>query len=184
MIVSFMGEYASGKDYLCDFLVKEYNAVRLSFSDEVRRLTVRIHPWMPFDFDPAIKDKPFIHPMNPYGLTPREIWLNVGLVRSVDPKYFVNAFEETFNCVDLSASWNKIYIITDLRTQDEWEFLNENDIRVIKIERENRDGLIPSEFEKFVRNFKEYNALYINKMDGTDRFKEFFEEFMGIREYV
>jgi hypothetical protein len=179
MIVSFMGEYASGKDFLCDFLVREYKAIRLSFSDEVRRLTVKIHPWMPFDFDPSIKDKPFIHPMNPHGLTPREIWLNVGLVRSVDPKYFVNAFsKETFASIDFSANAKQLYIITDFRTQDEWEFLEDNNVPIIKIERENRDGLIPSEFEKFVRQFKQYDYLYINHMDGTDRFKVFFDNFL------
>jgi hypothetical protein len=178
MIIAFMGEYASGKDYLTDHLVKNYGATRLSFSDEVRRLTTQIFDWMPFDFDPAIKDKPYIHPKNPMGLTPRQIWLLVGKVREVTPSYFVDAF---YNNQFYEYDYRVLHIITDFRTADEWDFLQKNNIPVIKIERESREGLIPNAFEEFVRRFKEYDALFVNKMNGTEEFDKFFKEFLNGR---
>jgi hypothetical protein len=179
MIIAFMGEYASGKDYLCQHLVDKYNAQRLSFSDEVRRLTQTIFPWMPFDFDPAVKDKPFIHPSNPHGLTPRDIWLLVGKVRDVNPKHFVEQFAR-FNYENLIEAYEKpdrLYIITDFRTADEWDFIQKYQIPVIKIEREDRTGLVPSAFEDFVRRFKEYDAIFTNNFNGTDEFDVFIKEF-------
>jgi hypothetical protein len=179
-IIAFCGEYASGKDYLCDHLVKTQNAARLSFSDEVRRLTRKTHPWMPFDFDPKVKDLPFIHEKNPLGLTPREIWLNVGKVRNVEPNYFVNAFVDHIGTcgVDHYINRDRLYIITDFRTPEEWVYLRTNKIPVIKIERADRSGYPPNAFEDFVRNFVEYNARFINHMNGTDEFDTFFRGFL------
>lgn len=175
MIISFMGEYRSGKDYLCDFLVKNYGAHRLSFSDEVRRLAVKIFPWLPFDFDPSVKDLPFDHPQNPNGLTPRDIWLLVGKVRDVTPNYFVDSF--VYNQLT-RVDENKLNIITDFRTPQEWEFLKKYSIPVIKIQREDRSGIGPNAFEEFVRQFREYDALFINRMDGTESFEKFFKDFL------
>ena len=175
MMIAFTGELKSGKDFLCQFLVDNYKAKRLSFSDEVRRLTQKVFKWMPFDFNPAVKDLPFDHPQNPYGLTPRDIWLLMGKVRDVDPKYFVNAFDD--NNEEFLGDPNTLYIITDFRTPDEWEWLQKHNVPVIKIELENRDGLPSSAFEEFVRHFKEYDALFINNMNGTEEFDKFFKEF-------
>ena len=180
MIIAFMGEYASGKDYLCNHLVENHGAVRLSFSDEVRRLAVQIFPWLPFDFDPAVKDKPYLHPKNPMGLTPRDIWLLVGKVREVTPTYFVDAFYR-HQYYDIDT--DKLHIITDFRTADEWDFLQRSGIPVIKIERESREGLIPNAFEEFVRRFKEYDELFVNKMNGTADFDKFFKEFLNVHSF-
>lgn len=179
MILSFMGERKSGKDFLCDFLVREYGAVRLSFSDEVRRLAVKVFPWLPFDFDPAVKDKPFIHEKNPFGLTPRDIWLLVGKVREVNPKYFVEAFEENNQIfLEQRHRQDRLYVITDFRTPDEEVFLDRYRIPVVKIEREDRTGIQPDSFEQFVREYKKYNRLFINRMNGTSEFNTFFRKFM------
>lgn len=183
MIFAFMGEYASGKDYFCDWLVKTQNAVRLSFSDEVRRLASQIFPWLPFDVSPEQKDVPFYHECNPNRLTPRQIWLTVGKVRDVDPHYFVQQFVKVHDKIlyDDSTRKDSLYIITDFRTPQEWQFINALRIPVIKIERENRDGLVPSEFEEYVRQFEGYDFKFINKMNGAEEFDDFFKQ---AREYV
>lgn len=176
-----MGERKSGKDFFCDFLVKEYDATRLSFSDEVRYLTVQIFPWMPFDFDPAVKDLPYVHENNPNGLTPRQIWVNVvGKVREVEPDYFVKSFERR-NKVPLQQMnrIDRLYIITDFRTPQEDVFLDKHRIPKIKIEREDRTGIPPDAFEEFVRQYKNYNTKFINRMNGTSEFNRFFRDFMG-----
>lgn len=179
MILSFTGEKKSGKDYLCDFMVQEYGAIRLSFSDEVRRLAVSIFKWLPFDFDPSIKDDPYPHPKNVYNLSPRQIWLLVGKVREVTPTYFVDAFEE--NNKPLLAQKDRadrLFIITDFRTPQEWAYIKRERIPVIKIEREDRTGIEPDPFEEFVRNFQDYNALFKNRMNGTAEFNRFIKEFV------
>jgi hypothetical protein len=179
MIITFMGERKSGKDYLCDFLVKEHGATRLSFSDEVRYLTVKIFPWMPFDFNPAVKDDPFIHPKNPNNLTPRQIWVDVvGKVRNVVPNYFVEAFEERHKeALESMHDKDKLFVITDFRTPQEWDFLKSHKVPVIKIEREDRTGIPPDAFEQYVRDFNEYNARFVNRLNGTVEFEEFILRF-------
>lgn len=178
MIVAFMGEYKSGKDFFCEHLVKTQGAVRLSFSDEVRRLATQIFPWLPFDITPEQKDVPFDHPSNINNLTPRQIWLTVGKVRDVDPYYFVNKFDENnWEALDQCFHPDKLYIITDFRTPQEWIFLHQTGIPVIKIELESREGLPPSDFEEYVRNFQDQTATFINRMNGVDEFDAFFKKF-------
>jgi hypothetical protein len=179
MIVAFMGEYKSGKDFFCDHLVATRGAVRLSFSDEVRRLASQIFPWLPMDITPEQKDLPFVHPQNPNNLTPRQIWLTVGKVRDVDPHFFVHKFEDNnWNALDECYNPDKLFIITDFRTPQEWEFIQDVGIPVLKIERESRDGLPPSDFEQYVREFKDYDQLFINRMNGTAEFDRFFYSFI------
>lgn len=180
MIVCFIGERKSGKDYFADLLTKEYDAVRLSFSDEVRHLTVQTFPWMPFNFEPAIKDNPFDHPRNPNAKTPRDIWLLLGKVRDVDPDYFVHAFEER-NKIPLQQMnrIDRLYVITDFRTPQEYAFLKKHKIPIIKIEREDRSGIEPDAFEQYVRDFTDYNAKFTNRMNGTAEFNKFFKNFLG-----
>lgn len=180
MIIAFMAEYATGKDYFCEHLVKNHPKVasRLSFSDEVRELSVKMFPWLPFFIDPKVKDKPFVHPKNPHGLTPRDIWLLVGKVRDVTPSYFVDAFVDHYEIANMHSS-DQIYIITDFRTPDEWDLLQKYNIPVIKLELEDRGYRPPSAFEDYVRRFKDYDAKFINKLNGTDEFDVFFERFLN-----
>lgn len=175
-----MGEYKSGKDYFCDHLVKTQGAVRLSFSDEVRHLATQLFPWLPFDISAEQKDVPFKHKQNIHNLTPRQIWLTVGKVRDVDPFYFVDRFiERNDDILDQCFRKDNLYIITDFRTSNEWLFLLSTRIPVIKIERENRDGLIPSDFEEYVRNFNHYSSRFVNRMNGVEEFDDYFRKLQG-----
>lgn len=178
MIVAFMGEYKSGKDYFALHLANTQGAVRLSFSDEVRRLATKLFPWLPFHITPEQKDVPFKHEQNPNNLTPRQIWLTVGKVRDVDPHYFVNEFIATNDAIlDQCFRKDNLYIITDFRTPQEWDFLHASGIPIMKIKLNDRTGLPPSDFEEYVRQFKHYDALFINHKNGTDEFDEYFKDF-------
>lgn len=170
-----MGEYKSGKDHFALHLAETQGAIRLSFSDEVRRLATQLFPWLPFHISPEEKDVPFRHERNPHNLTPRQIWLTVGKVRDVDPFFFVNKFIDTHDLIlDHCFRQDNLYIITDFRTPQEWYFLQSCRIPVIKIERENRNGLVPSDFEEYVRQFQGYDFKFINRMNGVEEFDEFF----------
>lgn len=173
-----MGEYKSGKDFFTDYLVEKEDAVRLSFSDEVRRLATEIFPWLPFHITPEQKDVPYIHSQNPNKLTPRQIWLTVGKVRDVDPYFFVNKFSKRHEYLwDEFHDDSRLYIITDFRTPNEWDFIQAEQIPVLKIELNDRTGMPPSDFEEFVRQFKYYDSLFINHKDGTEKFDEHFRKF-------
>lgn len=178
MIFAFMGEYKSGKDYLCDRLVQTQGAMRLSFSDEVRQLATELFPWLPFHISAEQKDVPYKHEQNPNNLTPRQIWLLCGKVRDVDPHFFVNKFIEHNDVIlDRCFRSDNLFVITDFRTPQEWDFLRASDIPVVKVEREDRTGLIPSDFEEYVRRFTDYTAKFINRMNGTDDFDKFYDYF-------
>lgn len=180
MIVAFTGERKSGKDYLTNVLVKTSGATRLSFSDEVRYLTTEIFPWMPFDFHPKVKDEPFIHINNPNNLTPRDVWLLLGQVRNVDGDYFVKRFAKRREWeMKHGMSSSELYIITDLRTPQEYEIIKKYNIPIVKIELANRDGIMPDPFEKWVRDFKDYDSLFINNMNGSSEFESYFYEEFG-----
>lgn len=179
MIIAFTGEWGSGKDFLTDHLVNTQNAIRLSFSDQVRRLAVSVFPWLPFHFDPSIKDSTFVHELNPNGMTPREIWLLIGKVRDVTPSYFLDSFlTDPLVQRALDPMNPTLYIITDLRTEQEYDWVKSNKIPLIKIELEERIGMPESKFEEFVRNIKDADGFFINKLDGTDRFDRFFNRFV------
>lgn len=181
-VIAFMGEYGSGKDYFCDFLVREYGAYRFAFADVLKKFCVQLHPWMKLDYANEVKDKPLIQDRNPNNLTPREIWLKVSTAfRDIDTYYFTRLFEEN----ELAWIERNSYlpcIITDFRTKQEAELLLQHKIPVIKIELDNREGMKPSSFEDFVREFKDYDALYINKKDGTERFHTFFKGFVSCKQ--
>lgn len=179
-IIAFMAEFQSGKDYFCAHLGEKIGAQRLSFSDEVRRIAHDIFPWFPFDIDPALKDVPYIHPMNPKNLTPRDILLTVGKLRDVESTLFVRKFGEKQYQAALDNP-TVPYIITDFRTPDEWDFIKNKGIPVIKIIRHDRTGLEPNWFEEFVRGFEDYDAKYINYFDGVARFDQFFEGWLCSR---
>lgn len=176
-VIAFMGERKSGKDHFCEFIEDKFHGTRLSFSDEVRKLASNTFTWLPEHISPDMKDEPFDHPFNPFGFSPRQIWLQVAKVRDIDPHYFVRQFKKNqYTGKDPQLS-NRLYIITDFRTPEEWEFLQQNKIPVIKINLESRDGIEPDAFEEYVRNFHEQDTTFVNKKDGTKEFEKFFKEF-------
>lgn len=178
-VFAFAGERKSGKDYLADYLFDEYGVLRLSFSDEVRRISDFAFPWLDsFHVTPEDKDLPLQHPLNTFGLTPRQIWLLVGKLREqVEPGLFVRQFER-FQLEKAIHCPHNLFVITDFRTPQEYDFLKAHNIPVIKIVREDRTGIDPCDFEDYIRNFSDYAALFTNKMDGTAAFHTFFEEFL------
>lgn len=187
-MIAFTGERGSGKDYFCELLQRECEVTRLSFSDELRILATKVFPFMELEYPPELKDKPLIHPENPNGLSPRDIWKTLDAVRQVDPAYFVHRFcEGQFHkyvkMVPKDTNLKAVHpssfsIITDLRTPAEYAFLKEWDIPIIKIELEDRSGLTPDPFEEFVRQFKDYQARFVHGKQGEAGFLDFWKQFL------
>lgn len=184
-IICFAGERKSGKDHLADFLRDAYGVQRLSFSDEVRRIADFAFPWLnSFQITPEVKDDPYIHPLNEHNLTPRQIWLKVGELRTdVEGGIFVRQFEQ-WQLARAQANPNVLHVITDFRTPQEFEFLKKHGIPIIKIIREDRTGIEPCDFEEYIRNFDNHQGVFINKMNGNHDFNQFIQEFVWKQDLV
>jgi hypothetical protein len=184
-VISLCGERRRGKDYLAKVLINELGAKRLSFSDEVRNLAMKVFPW--FDaYDDSQKDKVYDHPYNVGKKTGRDILLLVGRVRDVDGSYFARSFLEN----QLKAAVedrNQLYVITDFRTPEEHKLVIEPfNIPTIKVYRYvDPKEFPPQEFEEYIRNYKaefgflnedgqepEVNIVkFVNRLKETGRIK-------------
>ncbi len=179
-VIALCGRKRRGKDWYTKWLVENKGAIRLSFSDEVRRLSDQIFPWLKsFDIDDSVKDLPFRHDLNPNNLTPREIWKQVGTVRNVQPDYFVAKFVENQHQQALDNP-DKLFIITDLRTPDEVQrYVNKYGIPTLKIISPEVDNRLDNDpFEDYIAEVYQPNDVYVNRMIGIDDFEQFFDEFM------
>ncbi|WP_230486530.1 hypothetical protein [Morganella morganii] len=56
MKIAFMGISGSGKDFLANYLISNYEFFRLSFSDQLKKLATYIYPWMEKDYSPEKKN--------------------------------------------------------------------------------------------------------------------------------
>lgn len=179
--IAFIGERKSGKDFFVEHLMDtNLNVKRLSFSDEVRHIACSIFDWLPFDFSPETKDLPFIHPSNPNNLTPRQIWLLVGQMRNIEGELFVRKFDMRYDLEDIQSGilGDKLHIITDFRTLQEYDLIKKHNIPIIKLQLADRSGIDPCSFEDYVRDFTDYDALFVNNKNGTAEFDVFFKEFI------
>lgn len=134
-IIAFTGRKRSGKDFYCKILTELYGATRMSFSDELKRLARVIYPWIPFSIDDDKKEEKIESEFNIYGFTPREIWLELGGaegLRYIDPSVFVNHF--IANQYDTAVEHpDKLHVITDLRTKQEYDFIKKLGIPIVRI---------------------------------------------------
>lgn len=178
-LVCLCGERRRGKDYLTKGLIEEFGAIRVSFSDEVRRTAALLFPWFPaFDISDDEKDQVFVHPYNTQNATARDILLMAGKVRDVDGRYFVRNFIDN-QFVNVLANPDKLYVITDFRTRDEYEgFLEIMKVPTIKILKDvDKDKYPDHPFEDYIRAFNKQQAAFFNSLPGTKAFVEFFKVF-------
>ncbi|WPJ72147.1 hypothetical protein DEEACLCL_00130 [Salmonella phage CRW-SP2] len=167
----FTGRKRSGKDFcltlLAGALTVEKPVVRLSFSDELRRVAHYIYPWLPEDVEDGLKDMPFVHPDNPRGLTPRQIWLHLGGdngLRYVQPDLFL-AFFKRFQLPLVEQNPDVHYIVSDLRTPQEYEWALSTKCPITRISKADRTGIIEDDIEAFIDKMK-VNYEFVNPFDG------------------
>lgn len=58
MKIAFMGRSGSGKDFLANYLISNHEFIRLSFSDQLKKLANYIYPWIKKDYTPDEKMSP------------------------------------------------------------------------------------------------------------------------------
>ncbi|AIX13048.1 hypothetical protein HWB57_gp047 [Erwinia phage vB_EamM-Bue1] len=134
-----------------------------------------IYPWLPARIPDELKDVPFVHPKNPRGLTPREIWIHLGNengLRFVQPDIFLDLFIR--NCLrEIEENPQCLYIISDVRTKPEYDWIKANQIKLTRISKANREGIVEDDVEAYVDQM-EVDHEFINPFNGKNAFIEFY----------
>lgn len=176
---AFCGKKRSGKDFLLEGLISEMGGERLvrrlSFSDGLRDIAHTIYPWLPARIPDDWKDVPFVHPKNPLNLTPRQIWLHLGNdtgLRYVQPDIFLDIFIR--NCIPLVETYPQVdFVISDVRTPQEYDWIKANQIKLIRISRADRKGIVEDKLEDFIDEMQPDHD-FINNFDGVEPFLNFY----------
>lgn len=174
MKLAFMGQSGVGKDYIVDILVNKYPYTRVSFSDQLKKLTVKIYPWMEQDYSPEEKELPINKEVNGKLITktPREIWLKLNVLRDIEDDIFIRMLEEEIQILS-----NDKIVISDIRTKRELEWCRQNGFTIIAVK-----SIKPvhpdNKFDDFVRDKIEnldYDKVFINNMNGSGEIIQFIE---------
>ena len=96
MKIAFMGISGSGKDYLAQHLIDNFNFTRFSFSDQLKKLAHTIYPWLQIDYPPIEKEEALNITVSTGELilsSPREVWLQLNNLRKVENLIFIRMLE-------------------------------------------------------------------------------------------
>ncbi|QZI90424.1 hypothetical protein MYOV003v1_p0100 [Vibrio phage 207E48.1] len=184
-VLVLCGRKGCGKDFLttCVKDAWQWNSavVRLSFSDELRKLAHDLFPWCPLDPTYEEKETVIDHPDNIMGLTPRGVWLRLAdnndpSLRKIDPKLLVNRFISN-NLPTIKAYQDTTFIITDLRSpqEDEWvEMMGWPKVRILQPDRERADE---DSFEDYVDTLR-VDREWTHHRNGDGGFTRMIEELL------
>lgn len=165
-LIAFTGRKTVGKDYLAEWLIAEYGAVRVSFSDNLKIIANKVFPWCEVYYPPELKEVPIYHPNNVYGKSPRDIWKHMDSLREIDPSVFVHQTREDIT-ENLYTTASAI-IVTDIRKQVEFDMVREMGGIIIRI---TGDAFIDPDEWEIDTFFPNYD--FHHDKSGTEKFKQF-----------
>ncbi|CAK3414040.1 adenylate kinase [Vibrio crassostreae] len=179
MKVAFMGLSGSGKDFLADYLIKNKNFTRLSFSDQLKKLGNQIYPWMELSYQPEEKATPLNITLQTGEFithSPRDIWLNLDNLRNIEEKIFIRMLEDEMKYLNETNPTTDSIIITDIRSNSELLWCQENQFTIVYISRKN-NNYKKYDIDKYViANREKADYHFENDGNGLIEFKSFFEE--------
>ncbi|MCL6381559.1 adenylate kinase [Pectobacterium parmentieri] len=179
MKIAFMGISGSGKDFLANYLISNKNFIRLSFSDQLKKLASYIYPWMKEDYKPEEKMLPLNINLPTGDLishSPRDIWLSLDKLRVIEEKIFIRMLSEELKLLEEDKESNKNIIITDIRSNEELAWCKNNQFTIVHIERKD-NNYEKYEIDKYVTENKSKSDYHFdNSTNGIDSFKKFFEK--------
>lgn len=173
-VLALTGMKQSGKDFMIERLRERLQGrvevIRLSFSDELRSVSHHLFPWCPLNPDNKEKDSPIEHPKNRNGLTPRDIWKIVAHDKTgicyVQDDVLLDMFVRNQLNESVMCDPTALYVISDMRKRVEWEMINSNQFKMIRImnplcQRPTKED----DVEYLVRHFK-VDAEVLNSRDA------------------
>ncbi|WP_340618325.1 adenylate kinase [Xenorhabdus entomophaga] len=179
MKIAFMGVSGSGKDFLADYLISNHNFIRLSFSDQLKKLANYIYPWMEKDYPPEEKMLP-LNITLPTGESihhsPRDIWLNLNNLRNIEEKIFIRMLSEEIKFLEENGKIKKNIIITDIRSNEEFLWCKNNHFTVVYINRKDNDYENYDIDKHISENKTKADYQFNNDIIGINKFKSFLEE--------
>jgi dephospho-CoA kinase len=164
--IALTGISGSGKDYVCSILESKYSYVRVSFSDQLKKICKHIFPWMKLDYAPIEKETP-LNIQTEFGeyvnKTPRDIWLSLDILRQIDKNVFIRGFIKEIEQLD-----NNNIVVSDIRTKEEYDLCIKLGFKVVFIE-PTKKIYADNIFDDFSRGLKvKCNHIIKNNFNGVD----------------
>ncbi|CAH1570880.1 Adenylate kinase [Vibrio owensii] len=179
MRIAFMGISGSGKDFLSEHLINNENFTRLSFSDQLKKLSNQIYPWMEVNYQPEQKESPLNITLQTGEVithSPRDIWINLDHLRNIEEKIFIRMLEDEMSRLNESNPTMDNIVITDIRSNSEFLWCQENRFTIVYVSRKN-NNYKKYDIDKYVmENREKADYHFENDSNGLIEFKSFFEE--------
>lgn len=179
MKIAFMGVSGSGKDFLADYLISNHNFIRLSFSDQLKKLSKYIYPWMEEDYPPERKMLPLnitLSTGESIHHSPRDIWLNLNNLRNIEEKIFIRMLSDEIQLLEKTRNSENNIIITDIRSNEEFLWCKENHFTIVHINRNDNNYETYDIDRHVIENKSKADYQFNNDTKGIIRFKSFFEK--------
>jgi len=180
-VLVITGFKQTGKDFMVEQLREKLSpfrkVIRLSFSDELRRITNHIFPWVPLSPGNVEKETPVETEKNIGNLSPRQIWKlvaddNTGIC-SVQEDVLVDHFMMNQLSEESLSDPDALYVITDLRKICENVFVDKCGFKKLRIVNpEYHRPLVEDNVERYIPSFKVDHEL-LNMRDDSS-IKEMF----------
>ncbi|MGR5463217.1 adenylate kinase [Photobacterium damselae] len=179
MKIAFMGVSGSGKDFLSSYLISNENFTRLSFSDQLKKISHQIYPWMELNYNPEEKTAPLNITLQTGEVithSPRDIWLNLDHLRNIEEKIFIRMLEDEMSSLKKNDPTIDNIVITDIRSTSEFLWCQENQFIIVYVTRKN-NNYKKYDIDKYITDNKEKaDYHFANDGNGLAEFKSFFEE--------
>lgn len=174
LIIALCGKKGVGKDTLFNS-VSEQGFQRLSFSDQLKEICSDIFPWLALDYPQGEKDRKQFE--GKFGLlSPRDVWMAMNVITEIDENILVSRLERQLN--NMIAHDQRLFIITDLRKEEEYRWVKKNEIPIICVhdfDTRNEDA-VESYIDQIVGDFDFYN--YKNEQSITN-FQQLIQELLN-----
>ncbi len=165
--IAFTGIAGSGKDFLVSHVVS-MGYKRKAFADVVKEISSELYPWMAADYPAFEKEK--IIEESPFKVTPREVWLSMNSLKTVDPDIFLNKFIKNYNSCDDDI------VISDVRTPNEFQWCTDNGFELIFVE-PIKQIYEPNDYDGYIPSFRDRcGHIFVNNFNGIDEFEKFYND--------
>ncbi|UQS91700.1 deoxynucleotide monophosphate kinase [Pseudomonas chlororaphis subsp. piscium] len=150
ILIGLAGPARSGKSTAADHLVRNHLLEHYTFADPLRSGLMEIFNLDPDDFEGAKKEQP----VDWLGRSPRELMQSMGTEwarQMVHPDVWVKLAEQNLNYMQNSLSGVVGFVVSDVRFENEAEFIRQRGGTIVHIVRPDAPGVNPHVSEAGIR---------------------------------